>query len=212
MLGKTWLHMSKINTTILLFIIGIIVTPHVNAAFCSLRDPISAIQSLYGDSYHFRSVVTTVTEEDRITVKKHLPFTIHQSEVNKHTLYLLYQNNTHAGFLQARSEWAKWGLVEIAWAINTDKSIKGFYYQRCRSPQCNDITTQRINKVVHGKTFSQLKALLSKSGETLSEEGKKAFPQTESLALLTLRSALKTLAITDISWKKNMEALSQVEK
>ncbi|WP_077339983.1 hypothetical protein [Pseudocolwellia agarivorans] len=201
---------NKINAIILLWIIETFTLSSANAAFCSLRDPISAIQMIYEQGYQFRSVVTTVTEEDRQTVRQQLPFTIHQSEVGKHTLYVLYKDDKHVGFLQARSEWAKWGLVEIAWAMNVDRSIKGFYFQRCRSPECNDNTIQRINKVLKGKTLQQLKVLLSENGEMLSAEGKKAFSQTPQLALLTLRSALKTLAITDISWKKDIEQIAAV--
>ncbi|MGB2741302.1 MAG: hypothetical protein WBC60_12205 [Cognaticolwellia sp.] len=199
---------KKANIIIILFTIEMLTLGRVNAAFCSLRDPISAIQILYNEGYEFRSLVTTVTEEDRMTVKKRLPFTIHQSEVGKHTLYILYKDNTHAGFLQARSEWAKWGVVEIAWAINVDRSIRGFYFQRCRSPQCNDVTAESINRIVQNKNFTQLRALLSESGDSLSPEGRDSFKQAPSLALLTLRSALKTLAITDISWGKDIKHLS----
>ncbi|MDX2370254.1 MAG: hypothetical protein QNK36_17915 [Colwellia sp.] len=203
--------MKKINIIILFLIIEILTIASVNAAFCSLRDPISAIQMLYEEGYEFRSLVTTITEQDRISVKQDLPFTIHQSEVGKHTLYILYKNNVHEGFLQARSEWAKWGLVEIAWAINVDRSIKGFQYQRCRSPQCNESVVQYINNVIQNKNASQLKVFLSENGETLSAEGKEQFKQATALTLLTLRSALKTLAITDISWKKDIEQLLVTE-
>ena len=199
--------MIKFNLVILLVLIEILTMKTVSAAFCSLRDPISAIQLLYADGYEFRSVVTTITEEDRRRVKRQLPFTIHQGEVGKHTLYVLYKNSENVGFLQARSEWAKWGLVEIAWAINVDRSIKGFYFQRCRSPQCNDVISEKFNHVLQNKNFSQLKSLLSKDGVKLSPEGAKQFQHAPSLALLIVRSALKTLAITDISWAKEINQL-----
>lgn len=199
---------NKISVLVLLIVMGILTTSHAQAAFCSLRDPVSAIQMLYDDGYQYRSLVTTVTEEDRLSVKAKLPFTLHQSEVGKHTLYVLYKDEKHDGFLQARSEWAKWGLVEIAWAINADRSLKGFYFQRCRSPQCNDNVVQSINEQIRNKTFEQLKRLLSDDGEKLSSEGSKAFSIAPSIALLTLRSALKTLAITDISWERDLLKIS----
>ncbi|AZQ84373.1 hypothetical protein EKO29_10295 [Colwellia sp. Arc7-635] len=198
---------KKFNIVILLFLTEIFTVKMANAAFCSLRDPISAIQILYDEGYEFRSLVTTITEADRLMVKRQLPFTIHQGEVGKHTLYVLYKDNRHIGFLQARSEWAKWGLVEIAWAINVDRSIKGFYFQRCRSPQCNDTTSEEINLVLQNKNVSQLKALLSEDGKSLSPEGTKLFIHAPSIALLALRSALKTLAITDISWARDIKKL-----
>lgn len=201
----------KLNRLLLSLIIILPSMTSANAAFCSLRDPVSAIQMLYENGSQVRSIVVNITEKNRDAVKQRIPFTILQSEVGKHTLYVVYKDDEQKGFLQARSELAKWGLVEIAWAINVDRSIKGFYYQRCRSPQCNTPITEHINDVIQGKNFSQLKALLSESGETLSPVGIKSFKHAPSLALLTLRSALKTLAITDISWKEDIDKLSTMK-
>ncbi|MEP0356181.1 hypothetical protein [Paraglaciecola sp.] len=189
-------------------VLFLIVSFGSEAAFCSLRDPVSAIQTLYSEDYQFKSVVTDVTEADRAQLKEELPFTIHQSEVSKHTLYVLFTKDELGGFMQARSEWAKWGLVEIAWAINVDRTLKGFYFQRCRSPQCNDVVAENISQVIKGKSFAELKSLLSEDGEQLSELGRDSFSMAPDLALLTLRSALKTLAITDISWEKDIQNLS----
>ncbi|WP_037047276.1 hypothetical protein [Psychromonas sp. SP041] len=198
---------NKIYVLVLLLTVEFFTLSSAYAAFCSLRDPVSAIQILYQGDYQYRSMVATVTEQDRLAVKDKLPFTIHQSEVSKHTLYVLYKDGKHAGFLQARSEWAKWGLVEIAWGINIDRSLKSFYFQRCRSPECNDTVVQSINKQVHNKNIEELKLLLSTDGEALSETGERAFSTSPVLALLVLRSALKTLAITDISWEKDIKKL-----
>ncbi|MBB1273077.1 hypothetical protein [Psychromonas sp. SR45-3] len=197
----------KLFTLIALMATLVLMNSSAYAAFCSLRDPVSAMQILYKDGYQYRSIVTTVTEQDRLAVKEKLPFTIHQSEVSKHTLYVLYKEGQHAGFLQARSEWAKWGLVEIAWGINLDRSLKGFYFQRCRSSECNDIVVASINKQLQNKSFNELKSLLSADGETLSEIGKKTFKKSPTLALLVLRSGLKTLAITDISWARDIKKI-----
>ena len=194
---------NKINTLLILIVLHTISSSYANAAFCSLRDPVSAIQMLYEQGYQYRSLVTDITEQDRLTVKGKLPFTIHQGEVGKHTLYVLYKDDKHDGFLQARSEWAKWGLVELAWAINVDRTIKGFYFQRCRSPECNDNVVQSINNQIQNKTFEQLKSFISSDGKSLSDAGNNAFKTVPSLTLLTLQSALKTLAITNISWEKH---------
>jgi hypothetical protein len=198
---------SKTFAFIVFLIIEVFSLSSAHAAFCSLRDPVAAIQILYQGDYKYRSLVATVTEEDRLAVKSKLPFTIHQSEVSKHTLYILYKNGEHTGFLQARSEWARWGLVEIAWGINLDRSLKGFYFQRCRSPECNDSVVTSFNKVLHNKGIEQLKLFISADGEALSEAGESAFSASPTLALLVLRSALKTLAITDISWAKDIERI-----
>lgn len=198
---------NRVCGLIILLVVEMLTISSAYAAFCSLRDPVSAIQILYQGGYQYRSLIGTVTEQDRLAVKKILPFTIHQSEVSKHTLYVLYKNEKPAGFLQARSEWAKWGLVEIAWAINLDRSLKGFYFQRCRSPECNDTVVKSINKELHNKSIEQLKLFLSADGEALSEAGESAFLTSPKLSLLVLRSALKTLAITDISWAPDIEKI-----
>jgi len=195
---------NKIYALLVLLVIEVTLLSNANAAFCSLRDPVAAIQILYDEGHQYRSLVATVTEEDRLAVKSQLPFTIHQSEVGRHTLYVIYEDDHHVGFLQARSEWAKWGLIEIAWAINADKSLKGFYFQRCRSPQCNETVIQSINKQLQNKSLAELKLLLSDDGKSFSPAGELAFTKAPSLALLALQSALKTLVITDISWKKEI--------
>lgn len=198
---------NKLYGLIILLTVEVFTLSSAHAAFCSLRDPVSAIQILFQGDYQYRSLIATVTEQDRLAVKEKLPFTLHKSEVNKHTLYLLYKNGEHAGFLQARSEWAKWGLIEIAWAINLDRSLKGFYFQRCRSPECNDTVVNNINKYLHNKSLEQLMLFLSADGEALSEAGESAFSASPIIALLVLRSALKTLAITDITWAKDIEKI-----
>lgn len=198
----------KTHAFLLLLITEVLLISPASAAFCSLRDPVSAINLLYGQGYQYRSLVNNVTEQDRSLVKQQLPFTIHQNEVGKHTLYLLNKDGQQDGFLQARSEWAKWGLVEIAWAINTDRSIKGFYFQRCRSPECNDKVVKSINQQVHNKNFEQLKAFLSEDGESFSVAGEQVFKVAPKLALLVLHSALKTLVITDVSWKSDIDKLN----
>jgi len=195
------------NKIIILIIFQILSISTATAAFCSLRDPVTAIQTLYGDNFNYRSLVTNITDQDRLSVKDRLPFTLHQSEVGKHTLYVLYKNEDKQGFLQARSEWAKWGLIEIAWAINIDRSLKGFYFQRCRSPECNSVVVKSINSKIQGKNFEELKSLISNDGESLSPTGVDTFDISPDLAFLALRSALKTLAITDISWSKDISKL-----
>jgi len=203
--------LNKINLLLAFIMLQSLAISYANAAFCSLRDPVSAIQMLYAQGYEYRSIVASITDEDRLAVKEKLSFTLHQSEVGKHTLYIIYKDQKHAGFLQARSEWARWGLVEIAWGINLDRTIKGFYFQRCRSPECNDNTVKSINSVLQGKSFSELQALLSESGDSLSPAGEAVFKVAPQLALLTLHSALKTLAITDISWKNDLKEITHID-
>lgn len=170
------------------------------AAFCSLRDPVAAITELYGEQVTYRSIVSSITNADRMAVKQRLPFTLHRSEVGKHTLYVVYRGESAEGFVQARSELARWGLMEIAWSIRTDMTIGGFFYQRCRGSVCRSPAMADLHSLLAGKNFNQLQALLTDDGNQLRQTDIHFPDELSDIALLTIRSALKTIAITEISW------------
>ena len=176
-----------------------------HAAYCSLRDPVAAITTLYGPGVTHRSIVASITREDRVAVKHRLPFTLHRSEVGRHTLYVIYRDQSPLGFVQARSELAEWGLMEIAWAINVDLTIGDFFYQRCRGGGCELSVIRHLHLLLAGKNFKQLQQLLSDDGSRLVNEAAALPGEIHEVALLTIRSALKTIAITDISWSKELQ-------
>jgi len=169
-----------------------------------LRDPVAAITELYGFHVSHRSIVASISNDDRLAVRQKLPFTLHRSEVGKHTLYVIYREQKPQGFVQARSELAEWGLMEIAWAINFDMTLSDFFYQRCRGSDCELAAIDQLRALLTGKNFEQLQALLSDDGQHLVGEGAALPEEIAKIALLTLRSALKTIAITEISWSKDL--------
>ncbi len=170
------------------------------AAFCSLRDPILAIQHLYPNYNRYRSIVRPIDREVRNRVSQRLPFTLHYNEIGKHTLYLISENDSALGFVQARSELSDWGLIEIAWAITPELTIKGLDFQRCRSPQCNDDVKSQIQSAIGGMSFQDLVQLINADGSDLTDNAKSLFPQNRRLHLTIVRSALKTLAVTELAW------------
>lgn len=172
----------------------------VSAAFCSLRDPVLAIQSLYPNVTQHRSIVRPIDQEIRSQVAKRLPFTIHHNEIGKHTLYQVMEGDMLVGFVQARSELSEWGMVEIAWAISPDMKIVGLTFQRCRSSDCNETLKNKVQTTFQGRSFQELLGLMSADGESLSAEANAIFASDSAMALLMLSSALKTLAITELAW------------
>lgn len=176
-------------------------------AYCSLRDPIAAIKTLYQGSNQYRSIVAAITDENKNSVKERLPFTLHRSEIGKHTLYLVLENNKPHGFVHARSELAEWGLIEIAWGMNFDMTINGLFFQRCRSPKCSRELTDRLNVLLKSRSFSEIRKMLTKNGAETTAHIASDFAKSGDLALLAIRSALKTIAITEIAWKKEITEL-----
>jgi hypothetical protein len=67
------------------------------SAYCSLRDPLVAIQTLYPDATQHRSIVRPVDEKVRTIVAERLPFTLHFNEIGKHTLYLVMNDSDEIG-------------------------------------------------------------------------------------------------------------------
>ncbi len=191
---------NKTPAVALLLALLIGIPKAADAAYCSLRDPIVAIQTLYPNATQHRSIVRPIDKKIRREIAKLLPFTLHYKEIGRHTLYLVNNEDESIGFVQARSEASDWGLVEIAWAISPDMTIDGMVLQRCRGPQCNAALKNQVQHALYGKSFSQLLTLLSADGNALSNESKSTIGGAQPLLLTMLRSALKTLAVTELAW------------
>ncbi len=170
------------------------------AAYCSLRDPILAIRSLYPDVTQHRSIVRPVDQKIREQISQRLPFTLHFNEIGKHTLYLASKGAEPLGFVQARSELSEWGMIELAWAINPDLTVEGLDFQRCRSNECSEKLKSTMQSLLKGRSFYEILPLISEDGFSLSVEAKTLLPEQHSISLTILRSALKTLAVTELAW------------
>jgi hypothetical protein len=175
-------------------------------AYCSLRDPVAQIQQLYPQKTNQRSIVKTVDSSTRNLVKLALPSNdLHFSELGRHTLYVAMKNTQALGYVHVRSEQSKWGLVEIIWALDKDLKIKDFTFQRCRSPKKKILDNEDFRNVFIGKSYEELKTLLSSDGKTANKillDRAKGAPE---LASVVLRCALKTLLITDLLWGEELK-------
>ena len=176
-------------------------------AYCALRDPTKRIYESYPDATSFRSLVRTVDQDVRTYVLQKLPFTIHFNELGRHTLYLPVKGEQPLGLVHARSEAGNWGLSEIVWSLSPDLTVRDFTFQRCRSRKRTEVETDAFKKQVIGKNFQQLKAMLSQDGNSLAQGKVKVSPDAQELATIVIRSGLKTIAVTEYTWNKELTVI-----
>jgi len=188
-------------------IIVFLYIPNVLAdAFCALRDPVAQIKLLYPTKTNQRSIVKRIDENIRQAVKTALPNNdLHFGELGKHTLYVALQGEKNLGYIHVRSEPSKWGLVEIIWAIDENYKIKNFLFQRCRSPNKKFVDNQIFKNMFIGKNLVQLKTYLAKDGITANQKLLSIVPQAPELTNVVLRCALKTLLLTELVWKEELD-------
>jgi len=194
--------MKLLITIILIFFI-----PNALAdAYCALRDPVAQIKLLYPTKTNQLSIVKNIDEGVRQQVKLALPNNdLHFGELGKHTLYIALQDKIKLGYIHVRSEQSKWGLVEIIWAIDENYRIKDFSFQRCRSPKKKLIDNQIFKNMFIGKNLNQLQAYLSQDGVTANQKLLTIASDAPDLANVILRCALKTLLLTELVWKDELE-------
>ncbi|SFC01018.1 hypothetical protein [Pseudoalteromonas denitrificans] len=175
-------------------------------AYCALRDPVAQIKLLYPQKTNQLSIIKQINEGIRQQLKHALPNNdLHFGELGKHTLYVALQEKTKLGYIHVRSEQSQWGLVEIIWAIDKEYRIKDFAFQRCRSPKKKLINNQKFKNMFIGKNLYQLKTYLSDDGFTANQDLLSHAGDAPELANVILRCALKTLLLTELVWKTELE-------
>ena len=111
------------------------------------------------------------------------------------------------GLVHVRSEKGKWGLVEIAWALDLDLNIQGFHFQRCRDKRKASLEEQTFTSQIIGKGLPALRLMLSEDALSLNTNRISVPKGSEALALTVLRSAMKTITVTDIVWSEDLKVL-----
>ena len=176
-------------------------------AYCALRDPTKRIYESYPDATSYRSLVRTVDQSVRDYVRRKLPFTIHFNELGRHTLYLPVKDGSPLGLVHARSEAGDWGLSEIVWSLTPDLIVEDFEFQRCRSRKRTEVEQNAFKNQLIGKNFQQLRSLLSENGQSIRTEKVKVSEDARGLASMVIRSALKTITVTEFTWKKELAVI-----
>jgi hypothetical protein len=202
-------HIARATTALLA--VATLLLPPVAAgqAYCALRDPTPQIFSLYPEAKAYRSNVGVVDDRTRREVSNLLPFSLHSRELGQHTLYVAMAGKQPLGMVHVRSEPSDWGLVEIAWSIDVAGRIRDFRFQRCRGGACREVDSEPVRTMVRGRGLAQLRGLLSADSESLAAgELPGMTGEQRRLAAVLVRSAAKTLAVTEIVWGSQLNQLS----
>lgn len=196
---------------ILVLTFTFLVTSHTEISFgqayCALRDPTKRIYESYPDATSYRSLVRTVDQDVRQYISQKLPFTIHFNELGRHTLYMPVKDDQPLGLVHARSEAGAWGLSEIVWSLSPDLVVNDFAFQRCRSRKRTSVEKEAFKRQLIGKDFQQLKAMLSSDGKSLAKDKVTIDADASMLAVNVIRSALKTIAATEYTWRKELTVI-----
>ena len=177
--------------------------------FCSLRDPTQQIFNVFPQATNYKSVVHNIDNQAKKELLSQHDFTIHSKEIGRHTVFFALQNEIPLGLIHVRTESGIWGLTEIVWALDMDLNIIDFNFQRCRGSSCKSIEDGEFKGQLKGKSLSDVLGLLKASGENLYDNNADApLLAKESLAQAVLRSAVKTIIITDKIWREDIAELN----
>jgi len=163
-------------------------------AYCALRDPVRQVYELYPGATSYRSIVRTVGAKHRLIIAERLPFTMHFTELGRHTLYAALDGNKPIGLVHVRSERGQWGLVEIAWATDLDMRIVDFKFQRCRERAKSLLDTEEFRAQLIGKGVGDLVGMLNSDYSGVNPSFLQVPAGAEKLAAVVIRCGAKTLA------------------
>lgn len=176
-------------------------------AFCDLRDPTQQIYELYPNATAYRSLVDEVDQQVKQDVSDLLPFNLHARELGKHTLYVALEDEQPLGLVHVRSEASRWGLIEIVWSLDLDLKVQDFRFQRCRDRGCRALSQGEFNTLLEGKTLAELKSEFGPEADGPPPGLEAAVGAHIELASAVIRSAMKTLLITDLVWGQEIAAV-----
>ena len=164
---------------------------------------------MYPDASGYRSVVREISNETQVAVDRKIPFPLLQGELGQHTLYVPVDGSDPLGYIQIRSELTEWGLAEIVWALNIQREVVDFRFQRCRGRACKSVLDRGLQDMLKGQDQASLIALLDDEGqlqgpltETMSEDER-------MLASVVTRSAIKVIAVIESGWASTVQELAQ---
>ncbi|MGB0579195.1 MAG: hypothetical protein ACPGVU_05780 [Limisphaerales bacterium] len=198
----------------LLLIVGMFLLTEASVqaqAFCSLRDPNSYVRQFFPESTTYKSVVRKVSREmaHRLTADKGVEFD--PREFGNHTLYVVYQDKTVVGFLQAHSEVVDWGLAEVVWATDNEGKLKRFAFQRCRSPQRRSVDVDKVQDVFKGLSETDLRTKLSHYGVEGFVKDAGLSPKANKLMHGVVNGALKMQVLLREIWGDEFAAAKSLK-
>jgi hypothetical protein len=174
-------------------------------AFCSLRDPNRYIKEFFPKSTSYKSFVRHVTPEIAKKIQTRSGVNFDPREFGNHTLYAAFEKSRLVGLLQAHSEVVDWGVAEVVWSTDSDMNLKGFRFQRCRSPHKSQVLGEEVKNVFQGWSEDKLKERSKDIDGIIREVGLK--PGSRKLLEGVVNGALKMLAMVDTIWSEDVATL-----
>ena len=171
-------------------------------AFCALRDPDRELRLLIPDYIDRTSWVRTISKSHRVEIEDGVPFDIHFDELGQHTVYKV-TSAKGTRLVHVRSEAFNWGLVRVAWLMNSDLEILDYRFQRCRVRKAvkEELLTKEVKALFANKSMKALQALLTEDGESLRGGSESVSEEAKELFLVLVQSAIKTTVVTDVGWR-----------
>lgn len=200
-----------LKSLLALVLLGAFATPAQGQAYCALRDPNKQIYTLFDEANSYRSIVRTIDEGSRADIAERLPFTLHFSELGRHTIYVAMRDGEALGIVHVRSEIGKWGLVEVAWALDVNLRVVDFGFQRCRDGSKSAFEAPQMRARFIGAGFDELRAMIDRSGTELVPEALPLPAEAQSLGLALVRNGLKMMAATESAWGADVRLLKAQE-
>ncbi len=188
---------------------GVVAPSYAGAPYCSLRDPSHQIYDMYPTATGYRSVVREISNETQVAVGKQIPFSLLQGELGQHTLYVPVDEGDPLGYIQIRSELTEWGLAEIVWALNVEREVVDFRFQRCRGRACKTVLDKGLREMLQGLDQAALIALLDGEGQLQEPRAAAMTDDERLLASVVTRSAIKVIAVIESGWATTVEELAQ---
>lgn len=183
----------------------------LDQAFCALRDPSTEIYALFPTGNSYKSIVRDLSEREvRDKIADELGIPLHFSELGKHTLYVVYEDKNPIGLVHARPELGKWGIVEVAWAMDLELNIIDFSFVRCRD-KSKKVFQDDVNAraLFQGADIEKLRHYMTPGSYTFNKEIHHLEANLHQFADLLLINAVKTLIVTQIAWQEDLGKITR---
>ena len=180
-------------------------------AFCALRDPSTEIYALFPTGTSFQSIVRDLSEKEvRDRIADELGIPLHFSELGKHTLYVVYNDKNPIGLVHARPELGRWGIVEVAWAMDLELNIVDFSFVRCRDMSKKVFQEDvKARALFQGADIERLRHYMTPGSYTFNKEIHHLEANLHQFADLLLINAVKTLIVTQIAWQEDLAQITR---
>lgn len=183
----------------------------LDQAFCALRDPSTEIYALFPTGNSYKSIVRDLSEREvRDKIADELGIPLHFSELGKHTLYVVYEDKNPIGLVHARPELGKWGIVEVAWAMDLELNIIDFSFVRCRD-KSKKVFQDDVNAraLFQGADIEKLRHYMTPGSYAFDKEMLHLEANHHQFADLLLINAVKTLLVTQIAWQEDLGKITR---